>query len=106
MAERTPGRGATASRALRVGLAGLGLGLVSGAEAGLVFAMAYHPHGGGQIGDWTALAVGIGALVAGPIAGAITGVAWGVADRAVKHLAIGLCALGPVAGLIAWAVAR
>jgi hypothetical protein len=82
---------------------GLGLGLLAGGLTGGMFILFYTPHGGGQIGDWTGIAV----LVISPVFGGITGIVLGMVWVGLKlrwwQLAAGLGAAAIAAALLALA---
>ena len=89
---------------------GAGIGLLGGVAgaavcSGVFFAL-YHPHPGGQIGDWTFLAVAIIAFVLGAPLGLVAGVGWSFSARPKWQLAGGLAAAGLIAGIVVSSVLR
>jgi hypothetical protein len=95
--------------AKRIAIGG-GVGLLGGlAGAGAcsgVFIALYHPHPGGQIGDWTFLVVAIIAFVLGAPLGLAAGVAWSFSARPKWQLASGLAVAGLIAGIVVSSVLR
>ncbi len=80
---------------------GLGLGLLAGGLTGGIFVLIYHPHGGGQIGDWTGIAVLVISPVVGGITGILLGTVWAGLKRPWWQLAIGLGAAAIAAAVLA-----
>lgn len=91
------------SKALNV-LIGLGQGLVAGVAGGGVtsgvFIALYHPHGGGDVGDWTFLVVLIFSALIGLPLGAIAGIVCRLWGRPWWHLLVGMSGAGLLAGVV------
>ena len=92
-------------RGIGVTALGVVLGLVSGAIAGLGYAMGYHPHGGGPVGDWGGIIVMIDTAFGGVVVGLIAGIAWAATDRPLWQLAAGFGVLAVALGVLLFAVA-
>lgn len=84
-------------RVLGHALAGLGVGVASGALCGGLFMLQYTPHGGGQIGDWTSILAFGGAVIVGGPVGLVGGIAAALSGFKLRWLFIGLAALGLLA---------
>lgn len=80
---------------------GLGLGLLAGGLTGGVFILFYTPHGGGQIGDWTGIAVLFISPAVGGITGLLLGTIWVALKRPWWQLAAGLGAAAIAAAVLA-----
>jgi hypothetical protein len=87
-----------ALRAVLLGLAGLGGGAVAGGLGGYLFALVYQPHGGGQIGDWTAIFALAGMALGGALLGLIGGVVCGLTGFKLWKLLAGLLGLALLVG--------
>lgn len=101
--------GSVPSRLRQVAI-GAGVGLLSavvgaGLSAGLFLAV-YHPHGGGDIGDWTAVAFGIGAFVIGLPLGLLAGIGWSFTAQPRWRLLAIFAAGGLLAAVIGLANSR
>jgi hypothetical protein len=95
-----------AKRIAITGALGLLAGVGGAALCSGIFCAAYHPHGGGQIGDWATLLVAIVSFIVGPVVGLLAGVAWSFSTRPRWQLAAGLGAAGLVTGVIVQSVLR
>ncbi len=89
-----------ARRAALYGLAGLGGGAGSGALFGGLFALLYQPHGGGEIGDWTAIFVWASMAIVGAFVGTIGGVVCGLAHFKLWKLMVVLAGLGLLGAIV------
>jgi hypothetical protein len=85
-------------------LVGAGLGLLLGlggaAVTSGVFLALYHPHGGGDVGDWSFLAVIVVSALAGIPLGGIAGLVWSWLKRPWWQLAAGMGGVGLASGLV------
>ena len=93
-----------ASRAKQIAL-GAAHGLLSGVAgataSAALFMTVYHPHGGGDVGDWTSIVFATGAFVVGIPIGILAGIAWSFSAWPRWRLAAGLCVAGLAVATVA-----